>query len=638
MNSISINERHILTKKLLTEDLLTRSSVLDTTWRPAKTWDGDGAQIEKQLKSLGALPFPGDLMNPKGSKAHYELIIKSDSGALDRLVFYHGGNVYSSNEGKTLAAKINDARQLELLDPATKDAEGNPVSAGILSTSTDSYNENGMSKRVALFTVEVAPGEEKSNDVLDTLQLILDFDGLIPGIGDIIDVVNAIIYFARGKMLDGFLSLIAVIPLVGSVISLTLKTALKPLKWVGKAMSDVFRYGKNADEIWLAIKNTNKLTPEQLKMVAEGMQKFGDDVAGLRGWLSRNNIPGLDERKAAEILEQFENFCRSNTRSIDDLLSASKNTGKAIDASRTAFKTGRKIGEFAGKPLRNILNRAKKIGMFPEKKIKQLSNALDLRFMRRMKADPKRLASILSTTPNAKSVQRLKGELLQTIESRVLSLPNGQRQLDMMYRNVGIPMNEPDAWIRTLDYIKSNPNMSNLYDEVGSEITNFAMKNDNVMYNMYRTGATQNIEAVLSTKDMMAVDALRSLDFSWRKNADILWNELQDMGEDAKIELGLSEKDDINGLFYPVLKVALDNVERVPVIGEPLGKVRNVGKNIVKQAVQIPILGGIARKVAGGSEMPYVPKDYEVVDKDDPRLQNQETETETRKKNVKRFF
>ena len=54
MNSISINERHILTKKLLTEDLLTRSSVLDTTWRPAKTWDGDGAQIEKQLKSLGA--------------------------------------------------------------------------------------------------------------------------------------------------------------------------------------------------------------------------------------------------------------------------------------------------------------------------------------------------------------------------------------------------------------------------------------------------------------------------------------------------------------------------------------------------------------------------------------------------------
>lgn len=637
MNSISINERHILTKKLLTEDLLTRSNVLDANWRPAKSWDGDLAQIEKKLKALGALPFPGDLMNPKGSKAHYELIIKSPDGATDRLIFYHTGNVYSGNEGKSLSSKINSTGQLELLDPEMKDASGAPVSAGTLTASNNSYNEGGISKRVASLTV-AAETTEESNDVLDTLQLILDFAGLIPGIGDIIDVINAIIYFARGKYLDGFLSLIAVIPLVGSVLSLTLKTALKPVKWIGKALVDVFQAGKNADEIWLAIKETGKLTPNDFKLIAEGMQKFGDDIAGLRGWLSRNNIPGLDERKAAEILEQFENFCRSNTRSIDDLLDASKRTFKAVDASGTAFKTGRKIGEFANKPLRNIWNRAKKIGMFPEKKIKQLSNALDLRFMRRMKADPKRLASILSTTPNAKAVERLKGSLLQTIEQRILSLPNGRSQLDQMYRTVGKSMNEPDAWIKTLDYIKSNPNMANLYDNIGGEITNFAMKNDNVMYSMYRTGAVQNIEAVLSTKDMMAVDALRSLDFSWRKNADILWNEFQDMGEDAKIELGLSEKDDINGLFYPVLKVALDNVERVPVIGEPIGKVRDIGGNVVKKAVQIPVLGGIARTVAGGSEMPYVPKDYEVVDDDDPRLQNQEKETQKRKKDVRRFF
>jgi hypothetical protein len=638
MNSISINERHILTKKLLTEDLLTRSNVLDANWRPTKPWDGDFAQVEKQLKKLGAMPFPGDLMNPKDSKAHYELILKTDSGALDRLIFYHSGNVYSGNEGKTLNVKINADGDLELLDPATKDAEGNPVSAGILVASTDSYSENGMSKRVATFNVEVAPEQEESNDVLDTIQLILDFAGLIPGIGDAIDVINALIYFARGKVLDGFLSLIAIIPLVGSVISLTLKTALKPLKWIGKALTDVFRGAKNADEIWLAIKETGKISPEQLKLLAEGMQKFGDDIAGLRGWLSRNNIPGLDERKAAEILEQFENFCRSNTRSIDDLLGASQRTGKAIDASRTAFKTGRKVGEFAYKPLRNVWNRARKIGMFPEKKIKQLSVALDLRFMRRMKADPKRLASILSTTPNAKAVNGLKADLMQIIETRIASLPNGTQELNRLYQNVGRTTSDPDAWIKTLDYVKNNPAMTNLYDEVGSKITNFAMANDNVMYNMYRTGATQNIEAVLSTKDMTATGILQSLDFSWRKNADILWNELQDMGEDAKIELGLSEKDDINGLFYPILKVALDNVERVPVIGEPLGKVRNVGKNIVKQAVQIPVLGGIARKVAGGSEMPYVPKDYKVVDDDDPRLKNQEEETETRKKNVKRFF
>jgi len=54
--------------------------------------------------------------------------------------------------------------------------------------------------------------------------------------------------------------------------------------------------------------------------------------------------------------------------------------------------------------------------------------------------------------------------------------------------------------------------------------------------------------------------------------------------------------------------------------------------------VQLPILGGIARSAMGGSQMPYVPKDYKVVDDDDPRLKNQEKETETRKKVVKRFF
>lgn len=641
MTSISINERRILTKRLLTETLLTASHVLDANWKPKKSWT-NRKDVETKLKAIGALPFPGDLMDPENKPAHYELIVQGEDGAQDRLVFYSSGTVYSENEGKDLEARV-DAGQLVLLDPSIPDAKGQPAVSGTITPTNLKFSEGGMSKRIALVAVTKAEAEE-SNEVLDTLQMILDWAGLIPGIGDVLDIINAVIYFARGKYLDGLLSSIAIIPIVGSVLSLTLKTVFKPLKWVGKAVSDVWHAGKSADEIWLAVKNSNKLTPEQLKLLAEGMQKFGNDVAGFRSWLTKNQIPGLSTDAAIDVLKKFEDFCGANTRSIDDLLEASRKTATAVDASRTAFKTGRKVGEFAYKPLRNVLNRAKKIGMLPEKKILQLSQALDLRFMRKMKADPKRLAAILSTTPNLKATRKFEGEVLDFIEGRIKSLPNGAQEFARFEQQLRISgaskgrMLSPDDWTRSLDYIKNNPQMANLYDEVGGQFANFAMQSDNILYNTYRTSTTSNLGALLSTKDMTAGGILQSLDFSWRKNADILWNEVQDMGEDAKIELGISEKDDINGLLYPTLKVALDEVEGWGVVGGTIAKGREIGSGVIKKVVQNPLLGGIARTALGGSQLPYVPKDYKVVDDNDPRLKKQEKETETRKKVVKRFF
>ncbi len=55
---------------------------------------------------------------------------------------------------------------------------------------------------------------------LDVIQFIVDFVGLIPGIGDVIDLVNAILYLLRGRWADALLSFIAFIPIVGSVIAI----------------------------------------------------------------------------------------------------------------------------------------------------------------------------------------------------------------------------------------------------------------------------------------------------------------------------------------------------------------------------------------------------------------------------------
>jgi RHS repeat-associated protein len=51
---------------------------------------------------------------------------------------------------------------------------------------------------------------------LDDIQEGVGYLGIIPGIGDALDVVNGIVYLARGKYLEASLSLLAVVPIVGS--------------------------------------------------------------------------------------------------------------------------------------------------------------------------------------------------------------------------------------------------------------------------------------------------------------------------------------------------------------------------------------------------------------------------------------
>ena len=79
-----------------------------------------------------------------------------------------------------------------------------------------------------------------NEDWKDNIQYIADFAGLIPVYGDIIDAINAIVYFIRGKFFEGVLSIIAIIPGVGSVIALPFKVLFKTL---GVAFNPVMKLG-----------------------------------------------------------------------------------------------------------------------------------------------------------------------------------------------------------------------------------------------------------------------------------------------------------------------------------------------------------------------------------------------------------
>lgn len=91
---------------------------------------------------------------------------------------------------------------------------------------------------------------------LNWTQGILDVAGFVPGYGDALDVVNAIISFARagvqGKWmphgLNGILSLVAVIPVAGSAIAVPLKLVFKyiPTAAAVKVLETMLTDGKKA--------------------------------------------------------------------------------------------------------------------------------------------------------------------------------------------------------------------------------------------------------------------------------------------------------------------------------------------------------------------------------------------------------
>lgn len=122
--------------------------------------------------------------------------------------------------------------------------------------------------------------DDESWKVIDYIQLILDFAGFIPGYGDIIDAVNAMIYFAREKYIDGFLSLIAIIPFVGSVMKFGFKGAFKAIgaARVERAIVKALKGSPSSlRKILMDAAKSGKIDKLQLKQ----MSNFGDETAKL---------------------------------------------------------------------------------------------------------------------------------------------------------------------------------------------------------------------------------------------------------------------------------------------------------------------------------------------------------------------
>jgi hypothetical protein len=204
----------------------------------------------------------------------------------------------------------------------------------------------------------------------DSIQSVLDWAGLIPGYGDVIDIINGIWYWARGKKLEALLSMIAVIPIIGSVIKGGFKLAFKGLKIGSKTGIDALQYlivqgpkawSKGAREAFSAYLARNKAAREAVKSFAKrassavrsGIRRLVDIARNLRGRAVVGWVGRVLDDIVAKYGKPLQEFADKTAKSMDDVARAMDTASdlKVVGSKATAEV----VGYAGGKGLRQVL-------------------------------------------------------------------------------------------------------------------------------------------------------------------------------------------------------------------------------------------------------------------------------------------
>jgi hypothetical protein len=415
---------------------------------------------------------------------------------------------------------------------------------------------------------------------IDIFQTVLDWLGFIPGYGDIIDAVNAIIYFARGKWIDGALSLVAVIPVVGSGIKLGLKGAVEVTGGAIKAQRIWAKAATGSPndlaKFYQAAAASGKLNSIQLRTMA----RKGDQIAQL---LKRGSAY---VRKNEAAVKAFGVNGKAIAKQLDDVSTTVRNltvtpiersfTGKVIDKITSVGKKGTEgvvnyakvmgrggLALFTAGGSEVAINLVKKLGI-SRREMELLKQTMDTRFIKKLEKSPLTLSGILKSTPgiNASELSRL-----------------------------GIPAN---VWRRKtkgmsewLEQLKKTDPLR--YKQVSNLIAKRAANAENPYYVAFVSDAFQQASnifrpgAVLKTgaPDMFAkIFKLNSYRLSNPKNLDIVSNEIQDLGE----KLGIDTENNPQGVIMPAIFY---------VFNKYIVDVYKQGQNIAPQLATMGVAGTI---------------------------------------------
>jgi hypothetical protein len=521
-----------LTDKLKQDDVTAKELANSTS--ALKTWSGgDGKYVARRLGSYSGetSAIQNTIDADSTTVTNFNEVLNYISKNFKPAVRIDNNRIRFNYDGNRIIINRNGSATTWNPQTKTKSKE-----AWILTKSGDNYTLT-IGNRVYQPTSSVSiESDSEEWEIIDYVQLAMDFLGFIPIIGDVIDIINALIYFYREKYVDGFLSLIAVIPVAGSFIKLGLKGAIKATgaasaaNSIRKALS-----GNTADltKLLQTAQSTGKLDKLQLKQIAD----FGDSAAKmlnsskktLKQYESALEIAGVP---TDAVLKQFDTYVaqvKNITSAADaarDVSTASKVAGKlAKRAIKLPFKVADIALTFSTLGGWLVIKKLFKLANMNIGRMSQLVDGLRSVYKSKLLASPTLAAQM------AKANNVIPPSLLTRLSGDASSI-----QIRSALDN--LKQTNPSQYKKAIDEIsRQSATSNNPYYRL------FVANQLQAAGNVLRPGAT-----VSGTADGSIVNILKQMKFGV-KTLDVVSNEVQDVAE----KLGLDPQDDPNAVFVPAL-------------------------------------------------------------------------------------
>lgn len=599
LKQIVVEEVFSIKKQILMENIkklheYVTQSKYNPTYKIREPWPDDKKSSEDLLKQMGAKPFALGL-NPHG----YELDTKED-----RFWFYEDGSVYSTGQIRTLGYETKNGVIVLWNEPHLERHKKTAWKVGKISMQGGKPVLT-LSKENAI-KAEPKAKKEQPNTWIDYLQTVMDWLGFIPGYGDIIDIINASIYAARGKYFDAFFSVIAVIPIIGSVIKVTAKSIYKGAR-LAKLEKLIRASFKGSDDIsaqmkmWDELVETGVIKPRDLAKIGNGLESL---ESVLRSSYSTIKKAPISNKAADDIIQQlddFANWLRINGKSIEELANAKKVGRKTsfksvTDLTGASAKTLKQI-EKINKTTSTIMLKLRGMKWFPENKVAQIAKGLERRFKREMR-DPLKLTALTKTLPTtdfSTILKLIERQLSPSQLSYVRSLnPTSATDIQILFR-----------------YLQNEA--TDVYNKVATTVINRSIKTNSPIFNTFKTNDLNNLKTVLS-RDMIPAGKtiFTDINLSTRKSLDIIWNEIHDVLESAGLEwdgtsLPTENKiDAADGVVWPALAKAVS--EFFPGVYETTVETSDSIKNFITAIGADKGLQGASELMKDKSKDPFKPK------------------------------
>jgi hypothetical protein len=641
MSKYNLKENIELRRKLLGEAVVDSDAAKWPNYKPKKPWSGPFASYESKIKTI-AKPYP----RAYDEEANYEAAIGDDY-----LKFYKSGTAYSTN----YAAEYNFGKHKDYPNAVVvlfrKDTPEAPAGYITLSGGKPKYN-----------IVEPEKTEDdlvkSENPLLDSIQMALTIGGtIIPGFGDVLDLINAAISFGRGNYLDGFLDLIAAIPFVGSAIVLPFKAVKSSAAMTKiaakfadafpgfvKSAPDIINQQRHMDELWALMKESGHFTPAEMNRFANGLGDAADFIKSAKKkgeWvLPPHTLKSLDDLAEwfSRSAKNGEEWLAKNAKVAKDAPGSFLLKARKIDdVSRTSGLLSKIPGyKFIASKFSTRLNPAE---------VAKLRGALNVKFMKSIET-PGQLVALAKS--EAKLLRKLEDEI-QTAAS--ITLQNLKRTSPSKYKEALEAMRKTSKQGGSSEQLQNMLQWQKSWDPKGFENARSLLAREatnpdvpNLFYNNFMNGEWQALQTYGFSKEYWAKagTSIPNLDLMNRRFLDfvpLLWNEIKDMGEDVKAELGIQSPDDINGLFWPMLKTAVDKAGDVGIPGVEWTKEKalSAGKKIGSVFGLHPITQAILP--SDEEDLTYNPYRKFVIHPDEsPVIKKKEKEKETRIEKSRNWF